>query len=63
MSERDRDTYRQTLTSPVWKEHSRVKLNVVWIKHTSEESRADVLWATNVSAVGAGVVLGVELKA
>lgn len=40
-----------------------MKLNLVWIKHTSEESRADVLWATNVSAVGAGVVLGVELEA
>lgn len=55
MSVRDRDTYSQALTSPV-------KLNLMWIKHTLEGSRADVYMATHIYAVGAGVVLGVELE-
>lgn len=55
VSVRDRDTYSQALTSPV-------KLNLVWIKHTLEGSRADVYMATHIYAVGADVVLGVELE-
>lgn len=37
-------------------------LNSTWIKHTLGGSQADVFMAPHISAVGIGVVLGVELE-